>query len=276
MVTRRVFSSMNGQYWDEPSSLELVMIILNYVACVPVLLVVGGFSLYHFYGLMGNTTTIEGWEKDKAATMVKRGQVREIKFPYDLGARRNIESILGSRPLFWCWPSRTQGNGLKYELSNRDDVTESWPPRDPDKELRSHEMQEILSSSPWTYEDESLNPSLKPSNRNGRNARRRRKLAAAGISPLPPYHPDYQEGGNTLYGGEAVSSDEYSSSSEPQITDPRIRHGSEGFEVRQDDREEMLKRYMEELGEEPGRYLRYIPEPESESDDDLPLMSATH
>ena len=38
----------------------------------------------------------------------------------DLGARRNIESILGSRPLFWCWPSRTPGNGLRYELSNRD------------------------------------------------------------------------------------------------------------------------------------------------------------
>jgi len=36
------------------------------------------FSLYHFYGLMANTTTIEGWEKDKAATMVRRGQVREV------------------------------------------------------------------------------------------------------------------------------------------------------------------------------------------------------
>lgn len=138
-------------------------------------------------------------------------------------------------------------------------------------------MREILSSSPWTYEDESLNPSLKPSNQNGRNARRRRKHDAAGISPLPPYHPDYQEGGNTPYEGEeAVSSDEYSSSSEPQIRDPRVRHGSEGFEVRQHDREEMLRQYFEELGEEPGRYLRYIPEPESESDDDLPLVSATH
>lgn len=138
-------------------------------------------------------------------------------------------------------------------------------------------MQKILSSSPWTYENESLNPSLKPSNQSGRNARRRRKVDAAGISPLPPYHPDYQEGGNTLYGGEeALSSDEYSSSSEPQIRDPRVRHGSEGFEVRQDDREDMLRQYIEELGEERGRYLRYIPEPESESDDDLPLVPAMH
>jgi len=28
---------------DDPSTLEVVMIILNYVACVPVLLAVGGF-----------------------------------------------------------------------------------------------------------------------------------------------------------------------------------------------------------------------------------------
>lgn len=35
-------------------------------------------SLYHFNGLMSNTTTIEGWEKDKVATMVRRGKIREV------------------------------------------------------------------------------------------------------------------------------------------------------------------------------------------------------
>ena len=36
----------------------------------------------------------------------------------------------------------------------------------------------------------------------------------------------------------------------------------------------MLRQYLAELGEEPGRYIRYIPEPESEestSEDDIPL-----
>ena len=32
--------------------------------------------------------------------------------------RRNIESVLGTNPILWCWPSRTPGSGLKYELSN--------------------------------------------------------------------------------------------------------------------------------------------------------------
>ncbi len=35
-------------------------------------------SLYHFHCLIGNTTTIEGWEKDKVALMVKRGKLREV------------------------------------------------------------------------------------------------------------------------------------------------------------------------------------------------------
>ena len=34
--------------------------------------------------------------------------------------KRNIMSVLGSNPLLWCWPSRTPGSGLKYELSNKD------------------------------------------------------------------------------------------------------------------------------------------------------------
>jgi hypothetical protein len=100
MVTRRVYDAIGYRYWvrrascdrfgiqtdkrvqDYLSGTELVFIILNYVACVPVILAVGAFSIFHFLGMLSNTTTIEGWEKDKAATMVRRGRIREVKFPY--------------------------------------------------------------------------------------------------------------------------------------------------------------------------------------------------
>jgi len=120
MLTMRVMYMGKGGYWVEPPLLELVMIMLNYVTCIPVLLAVGGFSCYHFYGLVGNTTTVESWEKDKVAVMFKKGRTRQIKFPYDIRMRRNIESVLGPNPLLWCCPSRTPGSGLKYELSNND------------------------------------------------------------------------------------------------------------------------------------------------------------
>jgi palmitoyltransferase ZDHHC6 len=105
MVTRRVLDTMGTRYWDDPTAIELVFIILNYALCIPVLLAVGAFrcvrrfyarfrgsvepelivcmfvrmgSLYHFYSLLGNSTTIEGWEKDKVATLVRRGKIREV------------------------------------------------------------------------------------------------------------------------------------------------------------------------------------------------------
>ena len=39
-------------------------------------------SVYHFYCISGNTTTIESWEKDKVATLIRRGKIRDVKFPY--------------------------------------------------------------------------------------------------------------------------------------------------------------------------------------------------
>lgn len=91
-------------------------------------------SIYHFWSLSGNTTTIEGWEKDKAATLLRRGKIREVKFPYvskhplqlfqaqtdmlqNLGTRRNIEAVLGRDPIWWCWPTVPPGTGMRYPLA---------------------------------------------------------------------------------------------------------------------------------------------------------------
>jgi len=35
----------------------------------------------------------------------------------NLGARRNVEAVLGKNPLFWCCPTPPPGNGLKYQLA---------------------------------------------------------------------------------------------------------------------------------------------------------------
>ncbi|KAF8078935.1 zf-DHHC-domain-containing protein [Lyophyllum atratum] len=269
MLTRRVFYTLDARYWDEPSSVELVFTILNFVACVPVLLAVGGFSLYHMYCLFGNSTTIEGWEKDKVATMVRRGKLSEVKFPYNLGRRRNIESVLGKNMLLWCWPTPAPGTGLKYELAEGDDGSIAWPPRDPSAYHREGPDNEfVLPSSPWTYENGSLNPDLEPYNAHRRKAAKRRpQRSTAGVSALPPYHPDYQEGAEPV-------SDEESSEEDNFVRKPLVRAGSEGYEVRPVDRENMLHRYLAELGEEPGRYHHYIPTPDSESEGDEDITLA--
>ncbi|KAG6817934.1 hypothetical protein H0H87_012402 [Tephrocybe sp. NHM501043] len=218
--------------------------------------------------------------------MVRRGKIREVKFPYNLGRRKNIESVLGTNILLWCWPKPASGNGLKFEMADNDgewihlsvrekmarerdeDGPVSWPPTDPT--ARNYEYPEenfVLPSSPWTYENGDVNPNLEASNSH-RRTRKKISRQGTGVSPLPPYHPDYQEGT-----AGAIDLTDESSDDEYDGRRPFVRAGSEGYEVRPVDREEILRRYLAETGMEPGRYKYYIPTPDidSESDSDTPL-----
>ncbi|KIY73495.1 zf-DHHC-domain-containing protein [Cylindrobasidium torrendii FP15055 ss-10] len=257
MIVRRIMIESRRSYWNLSTS-ELIFILLNLVTCIPVLLAVGGFSIFHLSSLMSNTTTIEGWEKDKAATLVRRGKLREVKFPYNLGRRRNIETVLGPNPLWWCWPTPARGDGLTH-IINDDEGEElgEWPPREQPSQPRF-----VQGDSPWTYGNETLNPSLRPSS--ARNRGRRGASNQGNYSNLPPYHPDY---GKTQYGDDEPASDSsYDEEGHPMLTRNHVRRGSEGFEIRPANRETMLHSYLEQLGETPGKYHRYIPEPDSESE----------
>lgn len=79
---------------------------------------------------------------------------------------------------------------------------------------------------------------------------------------------------------QAMDEDDISSSSGEEVVNDddmplgtvggmerRVRRGSEGYEVRSTSREQMLRQYLESVGEDYDRYIRYIPEPESESDE---------
>jgi hypothetical protein len=98
------------------------------------------------------------------ATLIRRGKIREVKFPYvritlfqrlsfpflslpfsfilifflvilqNLGARRNVESMLGTNPLLWWCPNvGPLGTGLKYQLAEWEgkwvEVSARDPPR---------------------------------------------------------------------------------------------------------------------------------------------------
>ncbi|KPV76336.1 uncharacterized protein RHOBADRAFT_13465 [Rhodotorula graminis WP1] len=115
MISTRAFHSL--AFSVDPSTFQIVMLVLNYTACVPVIIAVGVFSLYHLWSVCVNTTTIEGWEKDKVATLRRRGKIREYRYPYHLGYLANIRSVLGRNPLLWLWPQRAVGDGLSYPVA---------------------------------------------------------------------------------------------------------------------------------------------------------------
>lgn len=132
-----------------PTTFQIVMLILNYTACVPVALIVGVFSLFHFWNVLTNATTIEGWEKDKCKSLKRRGKIANVRdseetrqtrlteregffqsvqyrYPFDLGWYENLKSVLGENVLTWWLPQSVPAtklaeggekvDGLKYKV----------------------------------------------------------------------------------------------------------------------------------------------------------------
>lgn len=65
----------------EPTTADVLWMVFNLATGVPVWLCIGIFSFYHLYCAAGNSTTIEGWEKDRVATLVRRGKIKEVSIP---------------------------------------------------------------------------------------------------------------------------------------------------------------------------------------------------
>ncbi|SPO23128.1 related to PFA4 - Palmitoyltransferase [Ustilago trichophora] len=188
MISCRVLDRINSySYWREPSARELVWLVVNYALCIPVIVLVGLFSAYHFYCIAVNQTTIESWEKDRTATMVRRGRIRKVKYPYNLGVWRNCRAVLGENVALWCLPigakGRMLGDGFKYPVADGLDqgAQYRWPPKDPSKlhtspysisnDLRSDHIKpfDIFppgagSTSPFIYGNSGFNPNLRPTN----------------------------------------------------------------------------------------------------------------
>ncbi|KAI9637964.1 Palmitoyltransferase PFA4 [Dioszegia hungarica] len=234
-------AALTRDYYYEPTVTDVLMLVFNFAACVPVWLCVGMFSMYHLYLASGNSTTIEGWEKDKVATLVRRGKIREIKYPYNIGFLDNIKSVLGPNPLLWLWPQPMRGDGLSYPVNPEagdSHVQYLWPPQDPTR--LPNPPPSYATSSAFVYGNDGFNPSLRPSS----------GMVRSRHSDGPPigeagHEQDDQyshEGTNSSYSRssspEQYMSD-YDDDDEPlgvrrgEEYDPsRVRRGSEGFEVR--------------------------------------------
>lgn len=102
----------------------------------------------------------------------------------------------------------------------------------------------------------------------------RTKAAEGPYASVPPYHPDYhRQESHETYPVGSESEDDYDEDGYAHVHQSRprefVRRGSEGYEVRSIDREELLRRYVEDRTAEPGRYHLYVPEPPSEPESGL-------
>lgn len=144
---------------------------------------------------------------------------------------------------------------------------QAWPPPDPTE----HGAEWTQPASPWTYNNDGPNPALLPSNSHTPQHLRARKRPASGISAVPPYHPDYEpeqehEYGQVDYDDDGDDGERFAEYEKGlrQRGAHRVRRGSEGYEVRPINREQLLAEFIATRGQETGHYRRYVPEPSSE------------
>jgi hypothetical protein len=54
LLTFSAFNVENYRQRDDPTALEVAVLVLNYVLCIPVLIAVGLFTIYHYWNLASN------------------------------------------------------------------------------------------------------------------------------------------------------------------------------------------------------------------------------
>ncbi|KAJ6262738.1 hypothetical protein Dda_1295 [Drechslerella dactyloides] len=115
-------------------------------------------------------TTIECWEQERHAALVKRKAVRRQAFPFDVGVYENLSLFMGGGILTWLLPvlpsrsvgegnDASGGGGLRYEINGYEKSWLAWPPPDPEK-FGIHERRHVqreMQSGPWTRGEYDVN-----------------------------------------------------------------------------------------------------------------------
>ncbi|KAI3637373.1 hypothetical protein MIR68_004022 [Amoeboaphelidium protococcarum] len=186
-----------------------VNMVSLFLACIDifmislVLLMVGMLWIYQTWYICTNTTTLETFEKDRVGNLVQRKKIPHYHFPYNVGLIENIRQVLGDNTLLWFYPF--QGVNRKYDglsfpiIINKERRWDSdgshWPPA---------EYREYYPSAAYDDEYDSDDGELIISDTDNKSI---------------------------LNSGTVVGGYE-SPSQQIQIGNPRVRRGSEGYEIR--------------------------------------------
>lgn len=103
------------------------------------------------WGIGANITTIESWEIERHAKLLRRARalggyldgpdgirvrIDKQEFPYDIGIWTNIVQGMGTANFIaWFWPfsATPKTSGTAFETNGFEDPGTSWPPPDPDR-----------------------------------------------------------------------------------------------------------------------------------------------
>jgi palmitoyltransferase len=153
-----------------PSAIQLAHLFVTLFANSITLFALGILCIRNMWCAAVNTTTIEGWEIERHATLLRRARhfggyleaadgssirIKKQEFPYDIGIWQNIVQGMGTaNPLMWLnpfAPTPSLESGLAFETNGFEDESTTWPPPDPDRAYRR--PAKAVNADAFLYQD---------------------------------------------------------------------------------------------------------------------------
>lgn len=101
-----------------------------------VVFLVGPLFAFQVMYATSNTSTIEDRENKKIDILKEKGEVPDVKYPYDYGWLENLKDIYGSNILNWLFTGRGSGDGINFKIVGNHEPNENndyliyWPPKE--------------------------------------------------------------------------------------------------------------------------------------------------
>ncbi|KIW19680.1 hypothetical protein PV08_00254 [Exophiala spinifera] len=195
------------------------------------------------WGLGGNVTTIESWEIERHAKLLRRARalggfldgpdgimirITRQEFPYDIGIWSNIVQGMGtSNVIAWFWPfsPTPKTSGIVFETNGFEDPGTSWPPPDPDRMPRL--ARPLDPEDAFVHQHAGLSPDdelVAFKERQRADFERRAEHYGGPVKRRKPFHERFEE-----ENGTPIENDYYSDNGDDD-GDGSVSSGEEGWQ----------------------------------------------
>jgi len=96
---------------------EMTFIVINLIMLFVVIFLVSPLFAFQVMYATSNTSTIEDRENKKIQILIEKGEVPDMKYPYDYGWLENLKDIYGRNILNWLFSGRASGDGVHFIIN---------------------------------------------------------------------------------------------------------------------------------------------------------------
>lgn len=115
---------------------EMTFIIIDLIMLFVVIFLVTPLFAFQVMYATSNTSTIEDRENKKIQVLIEKGEVPDMKYPYDYGWLDNLKDVYGRNILNWPFTGRGTGDGVHFTIKGNCEPNENndyliyWPPKE--------------------------------------------------------------------------------------------------------------------------------------------------